>query len=540
MRKINLYTVLNGLFVLLSLIYLILFGVHSLTRLRQFSPDSMNYVDVARNIIGRRGITQSTLGFNQPHWDARRTIPTPLTSQPPLYPLLIALLGLLGASLPNAALLVPLFFYGLSLLLAYGLARELYGHGPAILAVGCLLIYAPLRYVASFAWSESVALTWVLLAFWLLARPPRSPRQQIALPLGAGLAMGLAFATRYAFLPAFVLGVLSLIDLRDQRRMLRNLALYTAGFGLLAVWVIGRSLIFDGTLLGPARNPSLRNISYNLYDTIVATFEMYLDVARVTPPTQYLAFRLSLLVLGLIGLLRRKLRATLEGVFLSGKTFLLTFWALGYLAFLLYQRTTTHFDNIGPRLIVPGGAVLVILGAVWLAQTLRLAWPGRSDAPDAMHRYLVYPALLLAGLSIAWEIQTLRAQPPTSEAQAIARSERLSWVAAQTTDRDLIIGDDTMDIPFYFNRSAAVSFSPYPYTDYFEYDQLMDLVQSHCGEYDRFFMVLRQRYHARREWQWAYGTFIANLAEGLTQDYPGIIYRRQLSDGHILEIQCAK
>ena len=75
----DLYLVLRCLFLLAVVVYLILFGLNSLGRLRRFSPDSMNYVDVARNIAAGRGIVQSTLGFNQPHWDPKGTIPTPIT-----------------------------------------------------------------------------------------------------------------------------------------------------------------------------------------------------------------------------------------------------------------------------------------------------------------------------------------------------------------------------------------------------------------------------------------------------------------------------
>lgn len=48
----------------------------------------MNYVDVARNISAGRGIAQSTLGFNQPYlFDEASPIPSPMTSQSPLYPI---------------------------------------------------------------------------------------------------------------------------------------------------------------------------------------------------------------------------------------------------------------------------------------------------------------------------------------------------------------------------------------------------------------------------------------------------------------------
>src|SRR5262245_41238413 len=99
--------IIEWIFWLEIIVYLFLFGVNSLSRLRKFSPDSMNYVDVAKNFVAGRGLVQSTLGFNVPRFSIDDTSPTPLISQPPVYPLLIGLFSCLGVSCANAALLIP-------------------------------------------------------------------------------------------------------------------------------------------------------------------------------------------------------------------------------------------------------------------------------------------------------------------------------------------------------------------------------------------------------------------------------------------------
>jgi hypothetical protein len=76
------------LVLLRNLFWLFLFN--TATRIGRFSPDSMNYVNVARNIAEGNGITQPTLGFNQPRINPDDDIPAPLIAQPPLYPLLIS------------------------------------------------------------------------------------------------------------------------------------------------------------------------------------------------------------------------------------------------------------------------------------------------------------------------------------------------------------------------------------------------------------------------------------------------------------------
>ncbi|MBN1582009.1 MAG: glycosyltransferase family 39 protein [Anaerolineae bacterium] len=518
-----LYLGLRWVFLLAVLGDLVLFGFNSLGRLRRFSPDSMNYADVARNIAAGRGLVQSTLGFNQPHWDPNGTIPTPITSQPPVYPLLIVLFHFLGVPLADAALLVSALSYGLVLLLAYLLSRELYDEHTALAATACLLLYFPLHFVSTYAWSEPVAIAFMLLSFWLLSRSRRTQRERALVPLLAGLAAGLAFATRYAFLPVFFLGVLLLIEPGDWPRTAQNLVLYAMGVAPLAGWVIARNLILSDTWLGPSRNPSTRGLGLNYYDMVKATFRHYLD--RVSESTQDAAFKSSLVVFGLVLASLRKLGSTLEDLLLRGRRYVLTFWSFGYLALLIYQRTQSHFDRIGPRLIAPAGVALAILWATLFVKTTRLKV-----------EYLIYPALLLAFLAILGEIQVMNETPLYNWEDSLVRSERLSWVAAHTTDRDLIVGDDTMDIPFYFGRTGAISFSPYPYTDHLPYEALMAYLEIHNREYEHVYLVLRNRYQAENAWRLAYGSFIADLVYKGTQGYPGIIYRRRLSDGYVFEI----
>ncbi len=519
----RLYRILRWVFLLAVLVYLVLFGLNSLTRLRRFSPDSMNYVDVARNIAAGRGIVQSTLGFNQPHWDDNRAIPTPITSQPPVYALLIVLFGLTGLSWADAALLVPVLSYAAILLLTWLLVRELFDPGAALIATAGLLLYAPLRFVSSYAWSEAPAIALAWLALWLLSRTRHTLRQRYLWPVLAGLATGLAFATRYAFLPLFVLGILLLIEPDNRHWTWRNLALYTAGFALPALWVVGRSLYFDGALLGPARNPSPRGLGQNWGDTIDGLLKSYLD--GVEREQQGLWFWVSIIGMGLILAARRRLRPTLAEVFLGGKAYLLSFWTLGYLALLLYQRTQTHFDQIGPRLVVPAGVALVLLWAVLLVKTVRLP-----------AKHLIYGALLLGALGIRDQVKLWRELEPQSEAGAVARSERLSWVRDHTTARDLVVGDDVMDLPFYFNYGAAISFSPYPYTDHPDYDTLMAYLEPRCTQYENIFLLLRRRCDNEACWRWMYGPFIADLVTRHTDAYAGVILHRYLGDGYVFRL----
>ena len=65
-RRMTKYSASVFLLSLLFAAHLIVFGWFSMTIERRVSPDSMNYISVARNAIGGDGFVQSAPGFNQP------------------------------------------------------------------------------------------------------------------------------------------------------------------------------------------------------------------------------------------------------------------------------------------------------------------------------------------------------------------------------------------------------------------------------------------------------------------------------------------
>lgn len=496
---------------------------NSLARTRLFSPDSMNYVDVARNIAAGRGAVQSAAGFNGADPPAAETpIPAPLLSQPPLYPLLVALLSLAGPPPADAALALAALAYGACLPLAFLLARELYDEQAAALAVGATLLCFPLAYVARFAWSESLGAALVLLALLLLARAARPggapPAWEATL---AGLAAGLAFATRYALWPLLPLG---LAYLAWARRGPAALAGYALGAALPAGLTLGRNLAVAGALL-PRGLPSDRPLPRNLADAARELAGHYLA-------NRAGALQLALAVL--IGLAlaaaaaRGRRRAIVGAV--AGRRALLPLWAAAYVAALVIQRSLAHFDPIGPRLIAPAWASLVVLGpALLLAAAPRLRRPP----------HLALAICAAAALAAAARELPVALGPPAEHGPPLASSERLRWVAEHTGPGDLIVGDDAVDLPFYLGRPAAVSFSAYPLTRHATYAGLRALAAARCDEYAHIYLVLRLwPGQARAERERAFGTFIADLKAGDAAAYPALRPLAQLSDGAAFAVEC--
>ena len=502
-----------GLLLTVVAAYLALFTAHSVTRMRNFSPDSMNYVSVARNVSRGLGLSQPALGFNQPRWPVDAALPAPFTSQPPLYPLTVAALGALLPSHADAALLVAALCYAGVLAVGTALAAQLYGRAAGLLALTLLLLHRPLYYVAGFAWSEPLGILLVLLSLLLALRAQRRPDGSAWFWLASGLCAGLAFATRYLLLAAVVSSRALLLR---NRRSLRPLLAYAAGIAVPVLLVMGRNLALTGTLMGSRPNPSLLGLDENLAAAFRNVFGSFFGDMPEGPATLLLV---AVVTLGLALLVRRR---ELAGGLRQPGTWLLGAWSCAYLALLIGQRSLIHFDAIGPRLVAPATVTLVLLLAGLTARAFRVR-PGLA----------LGIALVVAAGCLARQVR-FASGPTVTDAARIEASPRLLWVERNTTAADLIIGDDTMDIPFYLDRPLVVSFSPYPYTDHPTYEHLAAFARGRG--YQKAFLVLRDRYFSDGDWRWHYGDFIADLVAGRTDAYPGVRELARLQDGYVFEM----
>ncbi len=507
-----------------------LFLFNSLARVRNFSPDGMNYVDVARNISQGKGITQSALGFNQPYFPVNDDLPTPLTVHPPLYSLVIAGLTFLGIDAADGALVVAALAYGLFLVAAYALTARLRGRAGGLLDVALLVAYAPLVSRACGALTDTLGLLFLLLGLLLLTREGKSPAGRGWAALAAGLSFGLGFTTRYAMAPCLPLGLAAVAVsggyLRGDRRRVVALqaALLTLGFAIPAVPLVARNVMLTGHALG---SPTLL-VTYTAYEAAKAAFHSL--AGRYFP--WGLGERAQELLLGavLLGAVaglawRRRLGTALRSILLADGGYVLTLWVVAYSAFVIYGRTRTFFD-VNSRTMLPAAVVLIVFVA-GLAATVA----GRRPA------LLGYAALALVGAALVREVG-LAAQPPAPTVeQVVAGSERLSWIATQTTDRDLIAGVDTFDVPFYLGRRDVLCFQGLPYGERTSYDTLMTWVGRHRAQYERVFFILPTDDLSPEEREFIHGRFIADLAAGRPEPYPKVRPYVRLADAAVFEVR---
>jgi 4-amino-4-deoxy-L-arabinose transferase-like glycosyltransferase len=512
----------SSLLLLAAIIYLALFIFNTVTRSGRFSPDSMSYINVAQNILAGKGITQPTVGFNQQSFSLDQTPPVPFTEQAPLYPIMVALVSRFGISPARSALLLSAIANAMLLVLVYQLARSLYDETVALIATPLLLFYYPTHWIANWAWTEPIGIAFLLLSLWLLARKGTDALRLSV--FAAGLVSGLAFATRFALIPLFGVGILfRLLNPRSWKHKLVETGLYAVGFAIPAGLVLARNFFIVGSLMPPSQ-PGRTRFWQNLFKVFQTTFGGYLT--EHSPGWQIGLLAASVLAICVALALRGDLSGGLRDIFFSNHRYLLALWAATYLIFLIVQRYFSYFD-VDARTIAPAGVALVMFWSAAIVRTTKM--------PTHYARVIAL-ILLLVGIS-GQARATFRARSLDLQAP-IRNSERLGWVATHTSDKDLIIGDDVVDIPFFLHRGSTLSFSPYPYTDYPTYEKIMAYARRYCRDYDNIYLVLRRHSASEEDWRFYLGDFFADLVFGRVQNYPGIIVVQLLNDGCVFRIEC--
>jgi hypothetical protein len=514
---------MRSLFVIGLGIYFALFIFNSLTRMRQFSPDSMNYVDVARNLASGRGLAQSAMGFNQHVLPLDGGFPVPFTAQAPLYPMAIAFLSKAGVSCEDAALLISGLGYAIALLMVALVARRVVPNGWHF-AAGLMLLAAPFRMIGRCAWSESISVAIMLLSiFCILIIRDEPEKRNGRLCFLAGLFAGGAFAARYAFgiFPMFGL-LFFLFDYRRQCDGLIKILIYLVGCLLPFAGVLFHNRSTSGLWMPKALN-SDQHFFDNLQDAMLSVFGSWFGEGR------FQAEQIAVLCLGL-GLcflyvfFRRKSLEPIKDLFVGQGRYLLSLWAIIYFSAIVIQRTAQHFE-IGTRLMIPVIVVGIILLAQLMAEILeRKSW-GRL--------------FLLSAVVIACSLEVFifaSRQPYDRNSQGFT-SERLNWIESQTTAKDLIIGDDTVDIPFYLKRPEVVSFSPFPsYSEHFSHERMREIIRKYGRSYSRMLLVLRKNNLPDARQKYFYGEFVFDLRNGKLDPYPGIVLVQNLKDCLVYEV----
>ncbi len=558
-----------------------LFAANSLIRVRTFTADSMNYVDVARRVVAGDGLVQSTGGFNQPFYlSGKLDLPSPFTAQPPGYPLAIAFLSRLGLEAADAALVVSALAYAAILALVYLLGRRIAGSAAAAVALGAAVLFVPLTHLGRAALSDCLAVALVLAFFLLLdrllldrrpgesmtggpwqrfvphrERPGARPVGRGALALFAlGLLAGAAFGVRYALWPLPLIGVVALwlggfraprrgrgsrasSDSRDSRDERREAALppalaFSVGALVPMVWALARNQSVEGRLLPPSM-PSVTALPESLGRAAAAVFGGWRSTALGSWPDAALLAA----VLGLAGVLaiRTAWRASGRSRAPAGSRlpFLICLWAVVYMAAVVWSSTQANFDPIGVRLALPATVPLIPVFGALLAAPL----------PDARRCSWLPPAVLAVCLGASL-VREATVWSSGRDARAVEfRSERQQWLRGHVGPGDLVVGGGTMDVPFLVPGSHAISYVGLPYTDVLSYPDLERIADRHCPDFDRLLLVVRPTVEPgggrsdRDPSDWL-GPFIADARAGRHEAYTLLEPLAAVDEARIYQVAC--
>ena len=486
------------------------FGWRSITFDRRVTGDSMNYIDVARNLSVGEGLVQSAAGFNQPTFWAEDFSPdfpdkTRAGHNPGYSVLIAAVAELTGLEHADAAFLIGPAAYAAALGSAFLFASRLLGPAAGLLAAA--FVAHQIRWVFLRTWTEPVVIALLLVLLAVLARGA-TPRRAIV----GGLVAGVALLVRSGFVPILALGGLACLLGHGSRA--RHLLLFAAGAGIAVA----------GPFLGEGQ-------VYPPQVTVAASW--FPDISPGELPAEFLdraGWTLAVPAgLGACawGCAIRDGQPILPDRARCGWVLIIA-WMVGWPAFLMGARVVALTDRFDDRMLAPLVAVNAIAAAVlvWrlcpqrgrlpvavavFAATMALATAGdaivQADAGTAQRLY-ASSARVLVGRNMT--ARSLPADGDRSDyAYRIAPYPRRLWVSRNVTPRDFVVSASAVELPYLFRQQvpSAVSFSAQPYFSEISGAKFQAVFLARCGRYDNLYLLLSK---LPRSW----GRFALDLLAG--------------------------
>jgi len=265
LKKSFLFTISNEFFItitaLLGIVALIFVTRHGIG----IYPDSIFYLDAARNFLKGHGLSTSFDGLI-----------TPLTHFPPFYPLLLASIGSTGINLLDGARWLSAFLLGANIFLV-GFIINHYCPKPIWLSIFSSLLMlssGAMLEIHSLALTEPLFIFLSFLGLFLLALYVE--KNKFLILISSALVIGLAFLTRYIGLTLIITGTIGiyLSSQKSQRDKIIDCLIFASisvSFGL--GWSL-RNLILTG--MATDRTFLFHPVEYDQIRDIFDTFSFWL------------------------------------------------------------------------------------------------------------------------------------------------------------------------------------------------------------------------------------------------------------------------
>ena len=314
------------------------------------SPDSVTYIEAARNILAGRGF-----------WANGQ----PVTHFPPAYPVLLSLTAhVTGGDVLNAARLLCILLFGVNTaLLGTAVLR---GTGFSLGASGLAMLFflcSPLILIIHYmAWTESLFMALLLSCIILACSHFNKPNRLIL--AASALCASLAFGMRYAgasLAPPFI-AALFLFRRRPLRQTAVDAAIFTIiAVGPMALWFL-RNIYATNSAAG--RSLTFHPVNFIHFKAFVATMQEY-AINSALPPwsSMCVVFLLALIIFCLSMVVFEKEQIRIGAVLGGAMTpFSGIIFILGYLLFIAIS--ISFFDAhtpVNPRIMFPAQTVIVMV-----------------------------------------------------------------------------------------------------------------------------------------------------------------------------------
>ena len=460
------------------------------------SPDGVAYIELAGHLLNGEGYVID----RDQSFTARRER-TPCTHFPPGYPIALALSSICcNSDVPAAARVLGALLFGANLILFataiyWGTAHNRAATGLAILFY---LTSRPLFTTHSKVMSESLFLTFSLLALLLLTRHIRHPGRYAV--VAAALLVGVAATTRAVgiTLGPPIIGVLLLQSGRSLRNRIRETLLFTSCALLpIGCWVLRNTMYAQSA--AQVRRLGWHPVSLPEFEDLVKT--MYKFWSPVSLPLRgqgLLIVIAGVVVLAAAVLLYR--RNSKPGVTQSPS---FTLGSLGIFFFCTYLATVlfsiSFLDgstSLDTRIMLPP-LLLMTIGVVSMAWSISRSLPRKGIWPSCLAL-----ALLCIGLSArpaARNVRDIYKDGQGYTSTVWQGSELISYLQSVDGDREIYTnGPDALRLwtgrisTLLPGRQDGSTKQPLP-----EYENQMDQMAAACRSGDALIV-----YFNNITWRW--------------------------------------
>lgn len=323
------------------------------------SPDSTSYISTGKNVYSGNGFLIGYPGSYRPY-----------TIWPPFYPLSIAAFMHLGFNAEHAARLVPIFCFAFLMFPLFFIGKVLDDVFTGYIACLMCLIFTPLLWVTSYAWTEMIYIFFSVLAIFFLIKfdESKEDRNKNALLCMCGFFTSLTILTKYIGVTLLLVGLI--VILLKSKSQLKKMFYQILLFGSISIlpiipWLY-RNITFTSHLSGGNRGESAIGLLTNVNMTVLSLLYDFL-----LGPIPQLYFNLyfsyvglaiiatSFILLVVFAKIYPGKRTALLG--LIKKKYILFLYIFVYLITLIMLRSRWHFDPINTRLISPVYPFLILV-----------------------------------------------------------------------------------------------------------------------------------------------------------------------------------